>query len=202
MTKYNLQDLQLPQSTKQEWKSVIGLDRDGVINQDLGTYCYRIEDFIPVPGSIEAIARLRQKNYKIVIITNQGGIEKGLYKEYDVETLHNYMLSLFGQAGCTSIDGIFYSASSRKDDYYAKPNTGMFKKAETDLPGIRFKGGFYVGDKMKDLKAAAKAGARPILVRTGYGLETEKELQKFTYRELKRKTLVFNNLAEFVDLLP
>lgn len=202
MTKYNIQDLQLPPTPKIASKCVIGLDRDGVINQDLGTYCWKIETFEPIPGSIEAIARLRHKDYKIVIITDQGGIEKGLYTEYDVENLHQYMLGLFGQAGCYSIDGILYSASSRKEDPYAKPNIGMFKKAEAELPGVRFKGGFYVGDKIKDLKAADRAGARPVLVRTGYGLETEKELNKFTYRDLKRKTLIFNNLAEFVDLLP
>lgn len=202
MSKYNLQDLQLPPESTLASKCTVGLDRDGVINQDLGAYCWRIDSFVPIPGSIEAIAKLRQKDYKIVIISDQGGIEKGLYTEYDVENLHSYMLNLFGQAGCPSIDGILYSASSRKDDFYAKPNIGMFKKAEAELPGIRFRGGFYVGDKLKDLKAAAKAGARPILVRTGYGLETEKELRKFTYRDLAKKTLIFNNLAEFVDLLP
>jgi D-glycero-D-manno-heptose 1,7-bisphosphate phosphatase len=182
-------------------KCVIGLDRDGVINRDLGTYCYRIGDFDPIPGSIESIAELRRKGYKIVIITDQGGIEKGIYTQDDVDVLHEHMLGLLGKAGCNSIDGIYYSASSRKEDMYAKPNTGMFKRCEKEIPDIKFKEGYYVGDKMKDLKAAMNMGARPVLVRTGYGLETEKELEKFTYRKIKQRTIIFDNLAQFVETL-
>jgi D-glycero-D-manno-heptose 1,7-bisphosphate phosphatase len=181
---------------------VIGLDRDGVINRDLGTYCYRIEDFDPIAGSVDAIAEMRRKGYKIVIITDQGGIEKGIYTQEQVDTLHTHMLDLFGQAGCSSIDAIYYSASSRKDDPFAKPNTGMFKRCEKEFPDIKFSQGFYVGDKIKDLKAAVKMGSKPVLVRTGYGLETEKELNKFTYRELKRRTIIFDDLASFVKSLP
>lgn len=182
-------------------KCVVGLDRDGVINRDLGTYCFKEEDFDPIPGSIDAVADLRRKGYKIVIITDQGGIEKGLYTQEQVDTLHTHMLDLFGKAGCPSIDAIYYSASSRKEDPFAKPNTGMFKRCEKEIPDIKFKEGYYVGDKIKDLKAAAKMGAIPVLVRTGYGLTTEQELNKFTYRELKKKTLVFDDLKSFVDSL-
>lgn len=183
-------------------KCVIGLDRDGVINKDLGTYCYRPEDFDPIPGSIESIAELRRKGYKIAIITDQGGIEKGIYTQEDVDRTHDYMFQLLGQAGCTSIDAIYYSASSRKEDPFAKPNTGMFKRCEKENPDIKFKEGYYVGDKIKDLKAAINVGAIPVLVRTGYGLQTEQELDKFTYRELKKRTLVFDKLEDFVRSLP
>lgn len=202
MGRFSLQNLQQPVLPKPGSKCVVGLDRDGVINRDLGTYCFRKETFDPIPGSIDAVAKLRQKDYKIVIITDQGGIEKGLYTENDVDVLHQHMLDLFGQAGCVSIDGIYYSASSRKEDMYAKPNTGMFKRAEKEIPGVKFSEGYYVGDKIKDLKAAVRMGATPVLVRTGYGLATEQELEKFTYRELKKRTLIFNDLAEFVDTLP
>jgi D-glycero-D-manno-heptose 1,7-bisphosphate phosphatase len=182
-------------------KCVVGLDRDGVINRDLGTYCYKVEDFDPIPGSLEAIADLRRKGYKISVITDQGGIEKGLYTQQDVDTVHEHMLKLLGEAGCFSIDGIYYSASSRKEDPFAKPNTGMFKKCEADDKEIKFKQGYYVGDKMKDLKAAMNIGARPVLVRTGYGLETEKELNKWTYRKIKQRTIIFDDLAQFVESL-
>lgn len=182
-------------------KCVVGLDRDGVINRDLGTYCYRVEDFDPIPGSIDAIATLRRKGYKIVIITDQGGIEKGIFKQEDVETVHQHMFELLGAAGCFDIDALYYSASSRKEDPFAKPNTGMFKRCEAEHRDIRFKEGYYVGDKIKDLKAAMNMGARPVLVRTGYGLETEKELQKFTYRKIKARTLIFDNLEQFVESL-
>lgn len=182
-------------------KCVIGLDRDGVINRDLGTYCFRPENFEPITGSLEAVTTLRNLGHKIVIITDQGGIEKGLYSQEDVELVHNYMLRLLGEAGCTSIDGIYYSASSRKDDPYAKPNVGMFKRCEKELPHIKFSEGYYVGDKMKDLKAAVRMGARPVLVRTGYGIATEAELQKFTYRKIKQQTLIFDSLQDFVKTL-
>ena len=182
-------------------KCVIGLDRDGVINRDLGTYCWKIDDFDPIEGSIDAIAELRRKGYKIVIITDQGGIEKGLYSQQDVDTLHEHMLKLFGAAGCFSIDAIYYSASSRKEDPFAKPNTGMFKRCEKEFKDIKFKEGYYVGDKIKDLKAAANIGAKPVLVRTGYGLETEKELNRYAHRDLKRRTIIFDDLKSFVESL-
>lgn len=182
-------------------KCVIGLDRDGVINKDLMNYCYKIKDFEPIEGSLESISKLRRYGYKIVIITDQGGIEKGIYTPEDVDQLHEHMFALLGKVGCESIDGLYYSTSSRKDDPYAKPNIGMFKRCEKEIPYIDFSKGYYVGDKMKDLKAASKIGAKPILVRTGYGLITEKELNKFTYRNLKKQTSVYNNLFEFVEKL-
>jgi D-glycero-D-manno-heptose 1,7-bisphosphate phosphatase len=180
---------------------VIGLDRDGVINRDLGTYVTRPEDFEPIAGSLEAIARLRQRNFKIAIITNQGGIEKGIMSQGDVDRVHERMFKLLGEAGCPSIDALYYSASSRKNDMYAKPNTGMFERCEQENPHIRFKGGYFVGDKITDLKAAIKIGATPILVRTGYGSETEKELNKFTYKNIKKRTKIFDTLSDFADFI-
>jgi len=178
-------------------RCVVGLDRDGVINVDRGTYTYRPDQFEPIQGSLEAVARIRRLGHKLAIITNQGGIEKGLYSINDVENLHQHMLNLFGDAGCPSIDAIYYSASSRKNDEWAKPNIGMFKRCEKEFPHIKFSKGFFVGDKISDLKAAHKTGARPILVRTGHGLETEKELNKFTYKQIKKRTKIFDTLLDF-----
>ena len=178
-------------------KCVIGLDRDGVINQDLGTYVTDPENFIPLQGSLEAVAKLRVLGHSIVIITNQGGIEKGIMSTDDVERVHAHMFDLLGKAGCSSIDALYYSASSRKDDPFAKPNTGMFKRCEQENKHIKFNRGYFVGDKISDLKAAHKVGAKPVLVRTGYGLETEVELNKFAYREIKKRTKVFDTLLDF-----
>jgi D-glycero-D-manno-heptose 1,7-bisphosphate phosphatase len=180
-------------------KCVIGLDRDGVINVDRGTYTYKGTDFEPIEGSLDAVARLRKHGHKIVVITNQGGIEHGLFTEEDVDALHQYMLELLGKAGCPSIDAIYYSSSSHKTDMYAKPNLGMFKRCQKEHQHIKFNKGYYVGDKLSDLKAAHKIGAKPILVRTGYGLETEQQLNKFTYRDIKKKTIVFDDLSSFAD---
>ena len=186
-------------STENYTKCVIGLDRDGVLNRDLGTYVTHPNDFEPIEGSLEAVGRLRRRGHKIAIITNQGGIDKGLMHIEDVENVHRYMFELLGTAGCPSVDAIYYSASSHKSDMFAKPNVGMFKRCEKENPSIKFNKGFFVGDKMSDLKAAHKIGAKPVLVRTGYGKETEVELKKFTYRDIRKKTIIFDDLSSFAD---
>lgn len=178
-------------------KCVIGLDRDGVINEDLGRYVTRPEEFVPIAGSIEAITRLRAKGYKVVVISDQAGISKGQMTEQDVDYVHQYMLDLLGKAGCTNIHGIYYSSGTDKRDPFVKPNVGMFKRCEEHNRSIKFNEGFYVGDRISDLKAALKIGARPVLVRTGKGIETEKELNKYAYKELKEKTYVFDSLEDF-----
>lgn len=182
-------------------KCVVGLDRDGVINEDLGTYCYSPDDFKPIPGSLEAMAELRRKGYKIAVITDQGGIEKGIYTQEDVDKVHDRMYEMLGSVGCFTIDALYYSASSRRDDPFAKPNTGMFKRCEKENKAIKFKEGYYVGDKMKDLKAAMNMGAIPVLVRTGYGLTTEQELNRYSNRAVKQRVIIFDNLAQFVESL-
>lgn len=186
-------------------KSIVGLDRDGVINVDKGHYITDPADFEVYPESLAAIHKLRMKGYKVVILTNQGGITKGLQTHEQVGAVHQRMFEIFGQAGIYTIDGLFYSESSLKEDYYAKPNLGMFHRTEKEIFGnkARFKqGGYYVGDKMSDLKAAARIGATPILVRTGHGVETERELKKFSREKLRKKTKVFDNLFQFVERLP
>lgn len=182
-------------------KCVVGLDRDGVINTDLGTYVTNKQDFIPIEQSLEAVALIRSKGHKIVIITNQGGIAKNQLTVQQVNSVHDYMFELLGKAGCRSIDGLYYSSSSHKQDLFAKPNIGMFEKAEQENPSIKFSKGFYVGDKLSDLKAAYKTGATPILVRTGYGLETEQSLKKFTYQKIAKRTKIYDNLWQFAQAL-
>ena len=138
-------------------KIFIGLDHDGVINTDPQDIIAHIpRDFEPIPGSLESIANLRHQGYGIVIITNQGGIAKGQMSIEDVESVNNYMLDLLGKAGCTDIDGIYFSETSEKNDPYAKPNAGMFKIAQKEIAGLRWSNGFYVGDKMSDLKVLMK----------------------------------------------
>ena len=186
-------------------KAIVGLDRDGVINVDRGHYITDPADFEVYPESLAAIRQLRLKGYKVVVLTNQGGITKGLQTHAQVEAVHQRMFEVFGQAGIATIDGLFYSESSLKEDYYAKPNLGMFHRAEKEIfeGKARFKqGGFYVGDKVSDLKAAIRIGATPILVRTGHGVATEGELKKFSKEKIRKKTKVFDNLLQFVERLP
>jgi histidinol phosphatase-like enzyme len=126
---------------------------------------------------------------------------KQLMTPEDVDRVHERMLELLGNAGCTSIDGIYYSTTNLKDDIFAKPNVGMFKRAEIEQR-IKFKGGAFVGDKISDLKAAARMHSLPVLVKTGYGLETLEKLETFANRDLKKRTQIFENLWEFSDSLP
>ena len=182
-------------------KCVVGLDRDGTINEDIGTYIKNPDDLKPIEGSLEAVAKIRNLGHKIVIITNQGGIEKGVVTQQEVDSVNQRLMDYLGQAGCRDINALYYSASSRKNDMYAKPNTGMFKRCEKENPDIKFSKGFYVGDKLSDLKAAHKIGALPILVRTGYGEKTEKELNKFAYKAIKKRTKIFDNLSDFANWL-
>jgi len=179
---------------------VIGLDRDGTINIDKGTYVTKKVDFEPIPGSLEAIKMMREKGYDVVILTNQAGIMKGLMDPADVDIVHNYMLELLGKIGCKNINGLYYSTTNLKEDIYAKPNIGMFKRAADEI-GVDWKNGVYVGDKMSDLKAAVKAKARPVLVKTGYGEETVEKLKSFANKDLKKQTEVYDTLLDFANTL-
>jgi len=187
---------------------VIGLDRDGTINEDIGLtvkgvppYCIKPEQFKPIPGSLEAIKIIRDKGYDVVVLTNQSGIQKGLFDAVDVDLVNNHMLKLLGDIGCKSINGLYYSTTPFKDDPYRKPNAGMFKRATSEI-GVDWKNGVYIGDKITDLKAAVKAKAKPILVRTGYGMETEKkDLNTFANKELKKNTEIFDDLLQFANSL-
>jgi len=182
-------------------KAIVGLDRDGTIIRDMGNYITSPSQLEPLPGALEAVRMIRLKGHKLVIITNQAGISKGLQTQEQVDNVHNSLMQIFGQNGIFSIDGLFYSTSNLKEDIYAKPNIGMFNRAVETNPEINWKQGWYVGDKISDLKAAEKAGAVPVLVRTGHGMETEEKLNTFANRDLKKKTLVFDTLLDFANTL-
>lgn len=178
---------------------VVGLDRDGTINVDKG-YIKRPEDFEAIPGSLQAIKLLRDRGYDVVILSNQAGISQGIMSSVEVDSVNYEMLVQLGKIGCRSINALFYSTSNLKDDPYAKPNTGMFERAENET-GVNFKNGYFVGDKITDLKAAVKAKAMPVLVLTGHGQETLKKLDSYANKDLKKQTKIYDNLLAFVNTL-
>lgn len=185
-------------------KGIIGLEYDGVINIDNGKPITSIDQWVPIAGSLEAIRMMRLKGYKVVILSDQGSVVRGENTHQNVEAMHNYAMQKFGEAGIFSIDGFLYAESDIKEDIFAKPNIGMFERAEKEFFGqqVRFKnGGFYVGHRMKDLKAGFRAGATPVLVRTGQGEQTEEALQKFSAEKVRKKTKVFDNLLQFAQAL-
>lgn len=175
--------------------SVVGLDRDGVINQDLGTYCFRIEDFQFIPGSIDAIRLIKNKGYKIVLLTNQGGIQKGLYTQQNVDFLHDYLQAEIG----FELDAIYNSISSQLNDKFSKPNIGMFELCEQQNPGINFEQGYYVGDSLRDLQASIAAKAKTVLVLTGKGKQTQRELELPENRNIKDMVKIYNDLLHFAE---
>lgn len=174
-------------------KKFIILDRDGVINDDSDDYIKSPEEWIPIPGSLEAIAHLKQAGYTIAVVTNQSGVALGLYSETTLQLIHEKMQNALKTLNA-SIDAIFYCPHKAADHCNCrKPKPGMFYQV-ADYFKIALTGLLYIGDKKSDVEAAQAAGCNPVLVRTGYGEET---LLKNPHLHVP----VFNDLAEAVAAL-
>lgn len=174
---------------------LIILDRDGVINEDSDEYIKSPEEFIPVPGSLEAIARLNHAGYRVAVISNQSGIARKYFNTATLQSIHEKLRSLLADIG-GHIDTILY-CPHRPDDHCncRKPKTGLYDELKSRLH-IRFDNTIAVGDSLRDLQAAQTVGAKPVLVKTGKGLRT---LQNDS---VPKNIPVYDNLAEVVnDLL-
>jgi len=144
------------------------LDRDGVINYDSDEYIKSPDEWIPIPGSLEAIARLSQAGYHIVVVTNQSGVGRKLYSEVTLQLIHQKMQQAVLAAG-GHLQDIFYCPHTPDDNCACrKPKTGLFTAIE-DKYKIRLTNIIAIGDKLTDIQAAQAVGCRPILVRTGKG---------------------------------
>jgi D-glycero-D-manno-heptose 1,7-bisphosphate phosphatase len=166
------------------------LDRDGVINHDSEQYIKSPAEWKPVKGSIEAIARLTQAGWRIVVATNQSGIARGLFDMSMLNAIHDAMHKAVIQAG-GRIEAIFFcphAADANCD--CRKPKAGMLEEIRRRL-NVPLQGVPYVGDSLKDMQAAAAAGARPVLVLTGKGRKTRDG------GGLPEGTEVFADLAAF-----
>jgi D-glycero-D-manno-heptose 1,7-bisphosphate phosphatase len=168
------------------------LDRDGVINYDSDRYIKSPDEWQPIPGSIEAIARFTQAGWRVVVATNQSGVSRGLFDMATLNAMHARMHRAVNQAG-GRIEAVFYCAErADSNSPYRKPNPGMLLEI-----GERFNVPLQevpaVGDSAKDLQAAQAAGARPVLVLTGKGEQTRSEGQ------LPPGTRVFADLAAVAD---
>ncbi len=153
------------------------LDRDGVINHDSDAYIRRLEEWHPIEGSIEAIARLSRAGYRVVIATNQSGLGRGYFDLDTLEAIHARLCSLVEQAG-GGIAGIFYCPHLPDAGCDCrKPATGLLRAIEREL-GESAAGAWFVGDSLKDLQAARAHGCKPALVRTGKGESTASALQR------------------------
>ena len=165
------------------------LDRDGVINFDSEHYIKSPAEWRPIPGSIEAIARLNQNGYRVAVATNQSGIGRGLFDMATLNAINDKMMELvFRQGG--RIDALFFCPHTAVEQCGCrKPRTGMLEEIaarfHTELKGVP-----VVGDSLKDLQAAESVGAQPVLVLTGKGRATRDK------GGLPKKTAVFDDLAE------
>tara|TARA_B100000287_G_scaffold234555_1_gene220915 strand:- start:1436 stop:2095 length:660 start_codon:yes stop_codon:yes gene_type:complete len=177
---------------------VIGIDRDGVINE-WKNVIKRYEDVRFISGSLEAMKQMRLKGHRVVLFSDQPNIMRGLLRNEDVQNLQDFYMQSFGAAGIMSLDGFYFNQSDDIRDPYAKPNTGMLNRASQEM-GVNFKEGYYVGDTIEDIKMAQKVGAKPILVRTGFGAKTEKEHLKGINNKYN-DVQVFDNLLAFVNSL-
>ncbi len=168
------------------------LDRDGVINRDSATFIKNPNEWIPIPGSLEAIAQLNQHGYRVAVATNQSGIARGYFDMATLNAIHDKMHKALAQVG-GRIDAVFYCPHAA-DDHCAcrKPNTGMIEEIGrrfnielTKVPGV--------GDALRDLQAFDKAGCQPYLVRTGKGEET------YNLADVPMNTIVVADLAAAVQ---
>jgi D-glycero-D-manno-heptose 1,7-bisphosphate phosphatase len=173
---------------------IIVLDRDGVINEESDDYIKTPDEWIPLPGSLDAISALSRAGFRLAITTNQSGVGRGLYTLEMLESIHDKMIACIRAAG-GKVDGIFFCPHLPDEGCDCrKPKPGMLRQVamlfDCDPASLQ-----VIGDSMRDLEAARSVGARPILVRTGYGRETEKLLPD------NSPVRVFDNLAEAASAL-
>ena len=147
------------------------LDRDGTINQDSDQYIKSPAEWKPIPGSLEAIARLTQGGWRIAVATNQSGLSRGLFDMATLNAIHVEMHRAVAQAG-GRIDAIFFCPHAADSNCECrKPKPGLLleisKRLDVELAGVPM-----IGDALRDLEAAVAAGAKPWLVLTGKGRKT------------------------------
>jgi D-glycero-D-manno-heptose 1,7-bisphosphate phosphatase len=150
------------------------LDRDGTLIEEVG-YLDRVERLELFPWTIEALRLMRRAGFKLVVITNQAGVARGYFDEALVQSVHRYLGDRFAAAGA-AVDAFYYCPhhpeatvpAYRANCACRKPNPGLVEQAVREH-AIDLEQSFVVGDRWLDVRTAQNAGARGILVRTGYG---------------------------------
>lgn len=171
---------------------LIILDRDGVINYDSDDYIKSVDEFVPIPGSLEAIARLNRAGYHVYVATNQSGIARGYYDETTLQKMHDKLARLLDEQG-GHVDGIFYCPHGPDDGCDCrKPLPGLLQRIE-HVTGTSLRGVPVVGDSLRDIESARAVGATPYLVTTGKGQRT------LDRGEGLEGVPVYTDLAGFVD---
>lgn len=174
---------------------LIILDRDGVINYDSDQFIKNPQEWKPIPGSLEAIARMNQAGYRVVVATNQSGIGRGLFDMPTLNAIHDKLHKSLALVG-GRIDAVFFCPHTNDAQCDCrKPKSGMLEEIAARY-GVSLAGVPAVGDSLRDLEAAARVGAVPYLVLTGKGELTQAK------GGLPKNTLVFPDLAAVAVALP
>jgi D-glycero-D-manno-heptose 1,7-bisphosphate phosphatase len=167
---------------------LIVLDRDGVINHDSDQFIKSPDEWRPIPGSLEAIARLSHAGYRVAIATNQSGIGRGLFDMATLSAIHEKMFRALALVG-GRVDAIFFCPHTADSGCECrKPKPGMLREIGVRF-GIDMAGVPCVGDGLRDLQAAEAVGGQPMLVLTGKGEKTLRE------GNLPKNTVIFPDLA-------
>jgi len=175
------------------------LDRDGVINEDSDAYIKSLAEWRPLPGSIDAIARLSNSGFSVAVATNQSGLGRGLFTLDDLEAMHQRLRELVEDAG-GEVAGIFYCPHTPEDDCDCrKPKAGLIDAIEREL-GESARGAWLIGDTLRDLEAGLAKGCVPALVLTGKGAATREKLAQNEGGEW-RDLRVYPDLAAAADAL-
>ena len=174
---------------------LIILDRDGVINYDSDQYIKSPLEWRPIPGSLEAIARLHREGYKIIVASNQSGVARGLFSLETLNDIHIKMIAEVRRMG-GEIDSIFFCPHGPDDGCNCrKPAPGLYEEIAERLQ-ISLSGVYAIGDSERDLIAARAVFASPVLVLTGKGKKTQQNLDK-DFSDVP----VFDDLRAFTDAL-
>jgi D-glycero-D-manno-heptose 1,7-bisphosphate phosphatase len=156
-------------------RGLLILDRDGVINRDSAEFVKNVDEFEPLPGSIEAIAALHKAGYTVTVASNQSGLARGLLDRQALSAMHRKLRRLVTAAG-GRIDRIVVCPHGPDDGCHCrKPAPGLLMRLARHY-GVSLAGVPAIGDSLRDLEAAEAAGALPLLVRTGNGRRTEAAL--------------------------
>ncbi len=144
--------------------TTIFLDRDGVINRKRDEdYVKHWGEFEFLPGVKEALKVLTEKNYRLIVVTNQRGIARGWMTEADVQDVHARMMDELAQHGA-ALSAIYYCPHDKDQCDCRKPQTGMFRQAQRDFPAIDFAKSMLIGDSLSDMAAGATLGCRNIFI--------------------------------------
>lgn len=181
------------------------LDRDGVINEDSDQYIRSAEQWLPIPGSIEAIARLSSAGYNVVVATNQSGLARGYFTPEALDAMHDKLTSLVKARG-GHVDGIYYCPHGPDDHCQCrKPATGLIDRIFADYDASPAET-WMVGDSLRDLQAGVTSGCQVALVLTGKGVKTRAKLIEHPEAlsgslSGSRDVAVHDNLNSFVEEL-